>query len=124
AAPAFAELRRGKHGKDRQLVQTARLHFPVERNLWRIERSVGLRPARSRTQAPPEELLVAGDGSRTRRRRRSRWFDSNESRGLESERTRRHFQRSDGRLSILQGTLARRSADRQGKREAVPELRW
>src|SRR5204863_3265605 len=104
--PAFAELRRGKHGKDRQLMQAARIHFPVERDLRRTEWPVGLRPARRRVEAQPEELLVAGDGSRTRRRRRHGWFDSNESRGLESERTRRHFQRSYGRLSIWQGTLA------------------
>src|SRR5215472_16611359 len=54
------------NGKNRQLVQATRLHFPIQRNLWRSEWRLGLRPARCRIKAQSEELLVARHGARTR----------------------------------------------------------
>src|SRR5437762_6929654 len=44
------ERERATDGKNRQFVQTAWLHFPIERDLWRAQRGVGLRPAWGRAQ--------------------------------------------------------------------------
>src|SRR5437762_13622453 len=104
-------------------MQATRFYFSIERNLWRIEWALGLRPARRRAQTEPERILVARDGARTRRCGRLGRLDSDESRGLEGKRTRRDIQRSDGGLPNLQGTAAGRSADREKRSETVSELR-
>src|SRR5207249_4763072 len=89
---------RPAHGKNRQLMQAARVHFSIERDLRRSERPLGLRPAWRRAKAQPEELLVARDGARTRRRRGHGWRNPYAFRSSQGFGTRWRVFRSDGRL--------------------------
>src|SRR5437879_3803220 len=52
-----------QNGKNRLAVQTARLHLPIERNLRRHRRLLGLRSAGRRAEEEHQGRLVAGHGA-------------------------------------------------------------
>ena len=72
AAPGAANRRaRPEHGPHRQPRQAARLRLPVQRDLRRHGRLLGLRPARRRDEEQHQARLVARHGAGARRRRRA-----------------------------------------------------
>ena len=117
-APAVAEL-----DTIVSLVEAARLHLPVERDLRRHQRRLGLRPARRRAQEQRQAGLVAGDGPGARRHRRARRRDPHASAGVGHVRPRRLVQRPAGRVPDRPQALpARRAARRRGP-DARPTCR-
>ena len=64
--------RRRRARDDRLALEAARLHLPVERDLRRHQRGLGLRSARRRAEEQRQARLVAGDGPGARRHRRTR----------------------------------------------------
>ena len=109
-APAVAEL-----DTIVSLVEAARVHLPVARDLRRHQRGVGLRAARRRAQEQRQARLVAGDGPGARRHRRARRRDPHAPPGVGDLRPRRLVQRPAGRMPDRPPALpARRAARRRG----------
>ena len=107
--------RRRRARDDRLALQAARLHLPVERDLRRHQRGLGLRSARRRAQEQRQAGVVAGDGPGARRHRRARCRDPHAPAGLGDVRPRRLVQRPAGRMPDRPPALpARRAARRRG----------
>ena len=112
-----ARRRRARH--HRLARQAARLRLPLERDLRRHQRRVGLRSARRRAQEQREAGLVALDGPGAGRHRRARRRDPDASAGVGHVRARRLVQRPAGRVPDRPQALpARRAArDREPHRD-------
>ena len=108
---------------DRQPRQAPRVRLPVERDLWRDGRLLGLRAARRRAQEQRQGRLVAPDGPAARRHRWARRGDHHEPAGVGGLRPRRRLQRPDGRLPQLQAPLPRRRPQGTAVGDRLPELR-
>ncbi len=95
--PGRPERRRARHRRarhDRLAQQAPRLHLPLERDLRRHQRRLGLRSPRGRAQEQRQAGLVAGDGPGARRHRRARRRHPHAPAGLGDVRARGLVQRS------------------------------
>ena len=98
------------HGQAGLALQAPGVHLPVERDLRRDQRLLGLRPARRRAEAEHQGRLVARQRPAARRHGRARLLDHHEPEGLGGVGPRRRVQRPDGRLPGDQGALSGRPA--------------
>src|ERR1019366_8083660 len=83
--------------EDRIAGEAAGVYFSIVRNLWRPERLLGLRSARSRDAAQSQGTLVARHDP-PRRHRGPRRFDPHAPQSVGSIRPCAEFLRPDGRL--------------------------
>ncbi len=124
------------HGHDRQPRQATRARLPVERDLRRSARVLGLRSARRRAQEQRQARVVEVHGPGPRRRRRPRLLGDPRPRGVGGQRPRQGVRRPADRVPVLPQALPRRpprgglrrEARRKGPRERpgrpdLPELR-
>src|ERR1051326_3329000 len=87
-------------------MQATRPDLPVLRDLWRVERILGLRPIRGRTKTEHQGVLVAFDDTMAGRCGGAGSFDHYASANLGSQRPHQHIQRFDGGLPVNSATLS------------------
>ena len=113
--PERRRARRREPRHDRLALEAARLRLPVERDLRRDQRGLGLRPARRRAEEQRQAGVVAGDGPGARGHRRARRRDPHAPAGLDHLGPRRLVQRPARRVRHLPSPLPpRRAARRRG----------
>ncbi len=128
--------RRHGHGKARFALQTPRILVPVERDLRRAQRLLGLWPPGRRAEAERQGVMVARHGHRARRPGRAargpddlrddrhRLHDHHASAGLEVLGPLRPVPRLHGRLPREQASLPPRSGPRTlGRGQGTANLR-
>ena len=103
---------------DRQPLQAPRLRLPLQRDLRRAARLLGLWPARRRDEEQHQAAVVEVDGPGARRHRRARLQRHPGPGGLGGERPRDRVRRPAHRVPVLPQAVPGRPSDRGLRGEA------